>query len=157
MSEPPPVSEAFGIIETSGDPIRFDCGHEAPACFTIEMYGEHLVIDYGEKKDRPCCGPCAIERLRSTVIRCALCGHAILPREPVAAYIKMPWMNDAWCTVVDDEDGMPTVAGCYDYHCKPEGTYQYGFWTGKSFQTNVTSMISFIKKEGDRTVFVSGA
>ena len=63
---------------------QYECGHRGPR-YEIDAYGA-ILDPVGTTK----CGTCAMEELKRVSARCAVCGFAILPNAPVAAFILTP-------------------------------------------------------------------
>ncbi len=150
----PPATDQFAVIEESGELIRYLCGHMSPLCFALDLYGTVTRMDHQGHEKPSCCGACAIERLRAAVIRCVICGHPIMPGNPIMAYEKTEGMQFERCTFIR-EAAPQVVVGCLDWRCRATMGVQYGYWMGTRIQLGMAPMITRIRIEGERAIFIN--
>jgi len=127
---PEPTNEII-FVANSTELIDYDCGHEGPVDFDYDIFGERVDTDTDklrEEHDR--CPECIVVEMREIIIRCVLCGHAILPGSPVAVYAGGKGMRKK--IAVRAPDG--GYIGCMRWDCCPSGGFFAGHWTGKDFR-----------------------
>lgn len=132
-SEERPPSDECRVIPLTDELVRWACGHDAPARFRHDFYGtvrEPKDEVFEEKED---CGDCMLALNERFVIRCVLCGHAIFPGEPVAAYGDDRRFKKTWKTYADEE--RTVVIGCMRWDCCPSGGFFSGTWTGRGIKS----------------------
>jgi len=77
---------------------------------------------------RELCPDCLTAELRQVTIRCALCGFAIFPGEPVALY-GGPKSSFRGTAGTAEHDGQ--YVGCLRCDCCPSGGFFAGHWDGQ--------------------------
>ncbi len=127
----PEPTDVLGVKMREGDLVPYKCGHTAHERFTLDFYGIEAAPTDERLAERADCPDCEIERVRRTSIRCALCGHVILPGEPVALYVddRKLFKKEAWKTLADGH-----VVGCMRWDCCPSGGFFSGHWTPQGFR-----------------------
>jgi hypothetical protein len=129
-SDEKPVSEEVcRVIAESDEIVRFACGHDGPAEFSVSFWGERKSPRPEILARREECGECMIAGFRPDLIRCALCGFAIGPGDGVALYTDDGHFREGWKTVVE-ERGHKSVIGCMRWDCCPSGAFFVGNWDG---------------------------
>lgn len=135
----PPPTENFVMVKHDGEPVMYDCGHLYAPRFALDPYGgDDYPIDGTLPDKRKLCGDCALPRLRRVFVRCAMCGHAIPPGDPIVLYDKKDAKNEAWCFPVDMTDGRTLVVGHMGWECKnfQSAPCKQGFyWTGSEVRS----------------------
>lgn len=115
------------IVEMASEQRTFECGHSGPQWFVVDAYGTVSTKIHPTHR----CPDCYIEDLRKCAVRCALCGHAILPGDGVALYHaglnKLPYVEKA--NLIDDH----TALGCIRWDCCPSAGFFGGNWSEKGF------------------------
>lgn len=79
----PPCTETCEISGKTGAPVRYECGHDDAPEFRIALWGEPTLRKRPEQPPK-ICSECLLKKVLEDSIRCADCGFAILPGEPVA-------------------------------------------------------------------------
>jgi|SRR5688572_14390254 len=79
----PQCAETCEIFDKAGTPVRYECGHDDAPAFRIALWGEPSLRKRPEQPPK-ICSECLLKKVLEDSIRCADCGFAILPGEPVA-------------------------------------------------------------------------
>lgn len=128
--------------EIPGSVFRFMlCGHDGPGEADVSFYGRKGTLgvpdDLSEEREgslvaHMSCPRCRFEELKKLLIRCVLCGEAIMPGDPVALYWKrsggITRENKRMGTMVDGH-----YIGCLKSDCCPSGGFFSGHWTSSGF------------------------
>ncbi len=123
----PHSTDTFAVAESSSETKAFSCGHIGPKWFVLDTYG----IRTKRFEDSKRCPRCHLERLRTFTIRCAACGHIILPGDGVALYdTELNKMKYASVAHRIDER---TVLGCMRWDCCESGAFFGGNWSEQGF------------------------
>jgi len=126
LPEPKETIEVFGA---SDELIVYKCGHEGSKIFSIDLYGDKSQ-SIEQVQD---CPDCLIEILRSSTIRCPMCGLSIMVGSPVATYhidnlVPRPDL------IFEMEEFPEVLMGCLRQGCCPSGGAFGGHWTGANFR-----------------------
>jgi hypothetical protein len=114
------MTKTCSILPRSEEKKLYACGHEGPALWDFNLFGnKHKVID--EKvKDSGKCGQCHLDELSPQLTQCARCGVAIGPGQGCIMY-----ENDLCCLSLD---------------CGPGPIYAMpGIWDGQQFVDRITA------------------
>lgn len=113
------------VINSADAQKKFDCGHTGPFTFSLSIYGTEFGPFVGSEE----CADCVLEEAKEIAIRCALCGDAIVPGDPVALYYQgSPGLRLDIATKVDE-----SAVGCLQMDCCPSGGFFAGHWTEQGF------------------------
>lgn len=123
--EPLRPEETFTVTPTTTETVTYGmCGHEGARTFEANFWGTRLQSGEGDVEKR-LCPPCVLNDARKKVIRCGLCGHAILPGQNVSLFHRSdelkPWAHRT-------EQG---YVGCISIDCDASIGYA-GRWDGKT-------------------------
>jgi hypothetical protein len=127
VGDMPPCKETCDIHGKVGDPIRYDCGHDDAPEFRIDLWGEpmfHKKPDVGKLS----CSDCLLKEVLKDCIRCASCGYAIMPGDPISLCVDDGSGKKAWRTVFDGN-----LALCLRWDCDAAPGF-CGHWTGKGIK-----------------------
>lgn len=125
---PEPKGDIIEAVPDSDERIAFDCGHEGAVKFHYVIFGERIEAD--EKRMRELhdrCPDCIVDEMRQDIIRCARCGHFILPGQDVAVYFSGRGLKKKWSTRTPDGG----YIGCMRWECCPTGGLFAGRWLGR--------------------------
>ena len=125
---PEPKGDTIEAVPDSDERIAFDCGHTGPVRFHYVIFGEAFETDEARlRKEHKRCPDCIVAEMRQEIIRCALCGHFILPGDSVACYGSGSDIRDEWATRTPDGG----YIGCMRWDCCPSGGFFAGHWQGR--------------------------
>jgi ribosomal protein S27E len=132
----PPATDDLCAVNQEGEPVPYKCGHAYASTYAMNCYGIILEPSAEFFQDREHCGDCEVEIFRRFTIRCALCGHFILPGEGVALYLRdsVPRSPQKWQTPFTHSDERISVIGCLRMDCCPTGGAFAGHWTTDGFR-----------------------
>jgi len=120
----PPDDATCEITERGGDVIRHDCGHDGHKRFKISVWGKPL-IEAKQEGPRKFCADCLLSKILKETVRCAICGGAIFPGQPVALVVDdRDFRERKWRRIVDGQ-----VVCCLSGDCDA-GFAFVGSWTG---------------------------
>lgn len=145
--EKPAATDDFLFVAQSSESIEYACGHSGPRKFVINLYGQIREPNDEFFVERKMCPVCFIDSLRKVTIRCGVCGNAIFPGEPVAAYANNDSFNPKWLTLTPNG----SVIGCLRMDCCPSGGFFAGHWSGERFESAFSGGLSAAE-----TVFQTG-
>lgn len=126
----PTPTETIEITAESTERATYACGHEGAATFEVSFYGEMKKPAEAYLLKRERCAACMVADARAKVIRCASCGFAICPGDPVALYVDDGQFRKEWSTRVDNNQ----VMGCLRWDCCPSGGFFAGHWSAGVFK-----------------------
>ncbi|MFH1078378.1 MAG: hypothetical protein V1745_03840 [Patescibacteria group bacterium] len=127
--EYPPL-ERCRIIRKSWKDTDYPCGHPGAERYALDIYGEEFWPSKTFLSEHPECPACALDAVMAGVIRCAMCGYAILAGEDVTLYLNEGAFDPAWTTAV--ADGYGAIA-CLRLDCRSPFCDREGRWDGRSF------------------------
>lgn len=131
----PTPTDTCTVENKNGEEVEYECGHRHAERFTVNIFGEPITFTDAGYAIRELCAECFLARLRTGLIRCALCGFPIMPGDPVAVYgnnkklFKKEWMT----TVGEGKDEDKGVIGCLRWDCCPSGGFFSGHWMGDHY------------------------
>ncbi len=125
---PEPKGDTIEFMPDGEERITYGCGHEGATKGRYVVYGEEFTMDFermhaGAER----CPECIVGEMRKDIIRCALCGHFILPGQAVAVYGGGCELKQKWSTRTPDGG----YIGCMRWDCCPSGGFYAGHWFGR--------------------------
>lgn len=124
------TSDLIEIKNLRGARVRWRCGHVFPAMYDLVVYGRTFVMIPEYFADRPFCGECNTSYMRKCSIRCARCGHVIMPGDPSTLHAASAdfGANPHWVTMVSGR-----VICCMRDLCVVSTGFYAGEWTTEGF------------------------
>jgi DNA-directed RNA polymerase subunit N (RpoN/RPB10) len=130
----PTVTDEISVVDRKGLPlVKYACGHLEHRSYAINFYGQVTNLKPSVLRKREQCGDCMLVEAKIFSIRCALCGHVIMPGDGVALY-KMDERIREDATLIDIKDGKDAI-GCLRKYCCPTGMFFAGRWTKHGFES----------------------
>lgn len=141
----PQATDEMCVVDRKGLPlVKYACGHLDHRSFAINIYGLVMNLKTEILLEREKCGDCILAEAVSFSIRCALCGHVIMPGDAVSLYkMDKKFREDA--TTIEVGDGKDAV-GCMRKHCCLSGMFFAGHWTKHGFETAFSRSSSTTRK-----------
>ena len=124
----PPSTDKLAMVEKSAEKKIFKCGHVGPKWFILDTYGTCTKRIESQES----CPRCLLERLERYAIRCAVCGHIIVPGDGVALYCDTKRNRMEHIQTAQHVDKR-TVLGCMRWGCCPSGGFFGGNWLEEGF------------------------
>jgi len=124
--ELPEPTDELRVEPLSDELVTYKCGHRGADRYLLNAFGEELMPGEESLAAREKCPECLTADARANIIRCALCGHHIMPGEPVALYVDDGGFNPKWMTKLGRD-----VVGCLRWDCCPSGGFFSGHWDGE--------------------------
>ncbi len=155
MSElaPEPIisrSDLCEVVDREGQIVDHKCGHPDAERFTLVAFGEIFQVDSDLLQQREFCGDCHLKRLRSSLIRCALCGRPIRPKSIVAVFPDDNKYKAEWKTTVGEGDSQGVIV-CIRDGCSP-GLHSFsGVWMGDHFKPAKFTLRAELEVSNDDT------
>jgi len=106
----------------------YACGHPGYETYYFYVYGERCVPTEAYADANDTCPFCLLTTVLERHIRCAVCGRAILPGDPVTFYHDDPAFRPEWVTAVGASS--EAVIGCLREGCCASISYVDGLWDG---------------------------
>jgi len=128
----PEPTDVVAVVDQSGEQVEYKCGHTFASKFAYDFYGEKGTTDDKYLVSREECGDCILASVVPHVIRCALCGRAILPGGGVAIYDYDNTIARSYAVKID-KDNHSIMLGCLRWDCCPAGLFFGGHWDGEKF------------------------
>lgn len=122
----PKPKETCAVVNRLGDLVTWPaCGHEGRQHFGLDLYGTEVELTDAALAKHGLCGDCLLKKMLAerVFVRCARCGHAILPKMPVAIVRDGGDFRQEWKTRV--EGGLVC---CLDMRCCETGGVWVGYW-----------------------------
>lgn len=127
-SKLPPSNDEIAITAVDATIKRYDCGHDGPSQYSLNVYGDGAMIS-GEKT--PLCPECIIADVKKMVIRCCSCGLPIFPGNTVALYsFHRSFKHRKIAKTIDG-----ALIGCMRWDCCPSGGFMAGHWTKDGYKS----------------------
>lgn len=145
------IKSLFGAGKIEEKVIAEECGHLTPVRRRITAFGETRELKLRDENKNPLyCLRC----LEKMVIRCAWCGRAIFPWDPITLCTPKEDFELPSYAVVYSEDPVQLV-GCLRMDCAPTAALRAGFWVppGQVFRLRsplemaFQSGVSFVVKD----------
>ena len=124
----PEPEERCEVVADSDAREPYACGHQGLVAFHANLWGTHVAPTKFALSQREKCPDCMFTHLRPALIRCALCGHAIMPGQPVALCSGGKLREEIATRTPDG-----SFICCMRRECCPSGGFFAGFWDGKRF------------------------
>lgn len=115
-------TDAFTYAASGSIRVKFRCGDVGPGAIVYDLFGTKIKASFSENS--PFCPDCCLKQLREQVIRCALCGHPILPGE-VVHLARVQEAKPEWTTRYGGEQVLCNSSDCAAPNLA-------GTWTGKT-------------------------
>ncbi|MDE2188808.1 MAG: hypothetical protein KGJ35_03740, partial [Patescibacteria group bacterium] len=90
VTTPPPSLDDLAVSKRSTKTSLYRCGHYASSKYTVSIFS---VLIERSCKENKLCPHCFIEQCKHDVIRCCVCGRAILPGQMVVLYSSKGFEN----------------------------------------------------------------